>query len=58
MSDWIVVRFPDNPYIGQIYYSPDSKRTFEFCETTKTDKSTGMVIESATWFDITDKDLI
>jgi len=58
MSDWIVVRFPNNPYIGQIYYSPDLKRTFEFCETTKTDKLTGMVIESATWFDITDKDLI
>tara|TARA_Y100001937_G_scaffold99676_1_gene136208 strand:- start:160 stop:339 length:180 start_codon:yes stop_codon:yes gene_type:complete len=57
MNKWFIVQFPKNPYIGQIYYNPDTKRTFEFCETTCTDKETGMVTESAMWIDITDKDL-
>ena len=53
-----LVTFPKNPYVGQIFYLPESERTYEFCETTKTDHETGKVIESATWFDITEKDLV
>ena len=53
-----LVTFPNNPYVGQIFYHLQSKRTYEFCETTKTDGLTGMVYESATWFDITEKDLV
>ena len=52
------MQFPNNPYVGQIYYNPDTERTFEFCEITRTDTETGMVTESATWIDITDKDLV
>ena len=53
-----LVTFPNNPYIGQIFYHAQSKRTYEFCETTRTDELTGIVHESATWFDITEKDLV
>ena len=53
-----LVTFPNNPYIGQIFYHAKSKRTYEFCKTTRTDELTGMVYESATWFDITEKDLV
>ena len=52
------ITFPVNPYIGQIYYSPDTEKTFEFLEVTRTDKLTGIVEESGAWFDITDQDLI
>tara|TARA_R100001440_G_C2512586_1_gene118042 strand:+ start:1178 stop:1357 length:180 start_codon:yes stop_codon:yes gene_type:complete len=58
MNKWFVVQFPNNPYVGQIYYNPDTERTFEFCEITRTDTETGMITESATWIDITDKDLV
>lgn len=53
-----LVTFPNNPYVGQIFYHAESKRTYEFCEITKLDNITGLVIESATWFDITEKDLV
>ena len=53
-----LVTFPNNPYVGQIFYHPKSERTYEFCETTRTDHETGNVIESASWFDITEKDLV
>ena len=53
-----LVTFPNNPYVGQIFYHPESERTYEFCETTRTDELTGMLLESATWFDITEKDLV
>ena len=53
-----LVTFPKNPYVGQIFYHPESERTYEFCETTRTDELTGIVHESATWFDITEKDLV
>ena len=43
-----LVTFPNNPYVGQIFYHRDSERTFEFVEITKTDGLTGMVIDSAT----------
>jgi len=53
-----LVTFPNNPYIGQIFYHMKSQRTYEFCEITKTDHKTGKVIEFTTWFDITEKDLV
>ena len=53
-----LVTFPKNPYVGQIFYHPKSERTYEFCETTRTDLETGMVTVSAIWFDNTEKDLV
>ena len=53
-----LVTFPNNPYVGQIFYHPQSKRTYEFVEITKTNHETGLITESATWFDITEKDLV
>tara|TARA_Y100000992_G_C21144755_1_gene433156 strand:- start:69 stop:239 length:171 start_codon:yes stop_codon:yes gene_type:complete len=53
-----LVTFPNNPYVGQIFYHAESERTYEFCETTRTDHETGNIIESASWFDITEKDLV
>ena len=53
-----LLTFPSDAYVGQIFYHAKSQRTYEFCETTKTNHETGEVIESATWFDITEKDLV
>ena len=53
-----LISFPVNPYVGKIFYEPETKKLFEFCETTRTDELTGMVTESAMWFDITEKDLV
>ena len=53
-----LVTFPNNPYVGQIFYHPESKRTYEFCETLKKNQETGEMIESANWIDITEKDLV
>ena len=53
-----LISFPSNPYVGQIFYEPETEKLFEFCEVTKTDELTGMVTESAMWFDITEKDLV
>ena len=47
-----LVTFPHDPYIGQIFYHPDSERTFEFVE-----KIEGQN-EYCTWLDITEKDLV
>ena len=33
-----LVTFPNNPYVGQIFYHPESERTYEFCETLRTDE--------------------
>ena len=52
------INFPVNPYIGQIFYSPDNDKIFEFLEVTRTDELTGIVEESGVWFDITDRDLV
>ena len=49
---------PKNPYVGQIFYHPDTEKTYEFCECTKTDVLTGLVTDSPCWIDITDKDLV
>ena len=53
-----LISFPVDPYIGQIFYEPETDKLFEFCEYTRTDELTGLVVESATWFDITKKDLV
>ena len=53
-----LISFPVNPYIGQIFYEPETDQLFEYCEGTKTDELTGIVVESAMWFDITKKDLV
>ena len=47
-----LVTFPHDPYVGQIFYHPDSERTFEFIE-----KIEGQN-EYCTWLDITEKDLV
>ena len=53
-----LVTFPKNPYVGQIFYHPESERTYEFCETLRKNQETGEMIESANWIDITEKDLV
>jgi len=53
-----LISFPIAPYVGQIFYEPETEKLFEYCEVSKTDELTGMVHESATWFDITEKDLV
>ena len=53
-----LVTFPNNPYIGQIFYHLKSQRTYEFCETLRKNQETGEIIESANWIDITEKDLV
>ena len=53
-----LISFPVNPYVGQIFYEPETDQLFEFCEYTGTDELTGKVVESAMWFDITKKDLV
>ena len=52
------ITFPSNPYVGQIFYEPEMDKLYEYCEFTKTDELTGLVSESAMWFDITEKDLV
>ena len=51
-----LISFPVNPYVGQIFYEPETEKLFEFCEVS--DELTGLVVESAMWFDITEKDLV
>ena len=53
-----LISFPSNPYVGQIFYEPETEKLFELCEVTKTDELTGILHVSATWFDITEKDLV
>ena len=53
-----LIDFPVNPYVGQIFYEPETEKLFEFCEVSKTDELTGHVYETAQWFDITEKDLV
>ena len=53
-----LISFPSDPYVGQIFYEPETEKLYEFCEVTKTDEITGKVVESAMWFDITEKDLV
>ena len=53
-----LIDFPVNPYVGQIFYEPETNKLYEYCEILKADQITGMVTESAMWFDITKKDLV
>ena len=53
-----LISFPVNPYVGQIFYEPETDKLYEYCEFTKTDELTGLVSESAMCFDITKKDLV
>jgi len=53
-----LISFPVNPYVGQIFYEPETKKLYEFCETLEKDAQTGLITESARWFDITEKDLV
>ena len=53
-----LISFPVNPYVGQIFYEPETEKLFEYCEVSRTDELTGMVYESAKWFDITENDLV
>ena len=52
------ITFPSNPYVGQIFYEPETDKLYEYCEVSRADELTGMVAESAMWFDITEKDLV
>ena len=47
-----LVTFPHSPYVGQIFYHPESERTFEFVEKVEGQN------EYCTWLDITEKDLV
>ena len=53
-----LISFPVDPYIGQIFYEPETEKLFEFCEILKTNHETKEVIETANWIDITEKDLV
>ena len=53
-----LISFPVNPYVGQIFYEPETEKLYEFCEVTRTDELNGKVVETAMWFDITKKDLV
>ena len=53
-----LISFPVDPYIGQIFYEPETEKLFEFCEILKKNHKTGEIIESANWIDITEKDLV
>ena len=51
------ITFPKSPYIGQIYYDPDLKRTFRYQEREFSDTIFGC-IDMFKWVDITEKDII
>ena len=51
------ITFPKSPYIGQVYYDPDLKRTFRYQEREFSDTIFGC-IDMFKWVDITEKDII
>ena len=51
------IAFPKSPYIGQVYYDPDLKRTFRYQEREFIDTIFGC-IDMFKWVDITEKDII
>jgi hypothetical protein len=53
-----LISFPVDPYVGQIFYEPETQKTYEFCEILKTNHQTNELIETASWIDITEKDLV
>jgi len=52
------IAFPKSPYIGQIYYDPDLKRTFRYEEKDFGDCILKSTIDWFHWVDITEKDII
>ena len=52
------IDFPKAPYIGQIHYDPDLKRTFRYEEKYFGDCIFKSTIDWFHWVDITDKDLL
>ena len=51
------IAFPKSPYIGQVYYDPDLKRTFRYQEREFSDTIFGC-IDMFKWVDITEKDIV
>ena len=52
------IAFPKSPYIGQIYYDPDLKRTFRYEEKDFGDCILKSTIDWFHWVDITEKAII
>ena len=52
------IDFPKAPYIGQIHYDPDLKRTFRYEEKDFGDCILKSTIDWFHWVDITHKDLL
>ena len=51
------IAFPKSPYVGQVFYDPDLKRTFRYQEREFSDTIFGC-IDMFKWVDITEKDII
>ena len=51
------IAFPKSPYIGQVFYDPDLKRTFRYQEREFSDTIFGC-IDMFKLVDITEKDII
>ena len=52
------ITFPKSPYIGQVFYDPDLKRTFRYEEKDFGDCILKSTIDWFHWVDITEKDII
>ena len=51
------IAFPKSPYIGQVFYDPDLKRTFRYEEKDFGDCILKSTIDWFHWVDITEKDI-
>ncbi len=51
------IAFPESPYIGQVHYDPDFKRTFRYEEKDFGDCILKSTIDWFHWVDITEKDI-
>ena len=50
------IDFPKSPYIGQVHYDPDLKRTFRYEE--KPPEKALWTLDMFHWVDITEKDIV
>ena len=50
------IAFPKSPYIGQVFYDPDLKRTFRYEE--KPPEMALWTLDMLHWVDITEEDII
>ena len=50
------IAFPKSPYIGQVFYDPDLKRTFRYEENPP--EMALWTLDMFHWVDITEKDII